>query len=268
LHAIETWLPAPSAAAAFQANEGTDYKYVDLDAWPTDPAQTIKVVHRHAIHHQEPPVLCLLRFGRLWAQGFSVSAATATSRVPVASRDAFMQVLATAAKRQGAHDNAVPLETIRPLHLAHWEGLITSFESVLGRTSVQPSELDLTLGRRHQIILFEEDHFSSFRDFMGDLKLDKSDTVIVKSPNLDKDVEDWLEHAGLKKFVVPRETLGLTFQLDTTMSRRPRQPVTHRVAVTRASESKKLVNNLGLKVMWVAWNAAAAALGGGGRQLP
>lgn len=268
LHSIETWIPAPHAAAPMRARGDEDQVAIDLDAWPVRQVALEPHAMSSAVH-VEPAIVRILRFARLWAQGYSRDAATATSRVSIPDRDAFMLAFDLAAKRHRAegdvgsdsdtYADTDELRMLRPIPLVHWDALIAHFGNANGRTSDLPAELDLTLGRRRQVILFERDHFTAFAAFVRDLHVDSSDVALVTIAGLDAEVRGWIDTAGLAKLAITQQEAGRTFQLDTTFSKMPRQPVTHRVVAVRAKTSSRFLNNYWLMVMWVAWNAAASS---------
>jgi integrase len=256
LHGIETWLPRPPAVAPILQRKADWQVTVNLDAWQIQ-AKT-EVVDRISERkvHTEPALLRLMNCGRLVADGFALSSATNLSRVSATTLDAFIQTIIAAQRRHYPGTTPEPAAALTVLPLTQWEALIAKFGSKRSRLSLPEYEVDLTLGRRRQVILFDEEHFTSFADFIQDIELDAADVALVQSPELDQDVIDWISHAGLAELVQPRESMPPTFQLDTTVARRPRQPVTHRVVAVRAKTSETLLNNTWLWVLWAAWNVA------------
>ncbi len=256
LHGIETWLPRPSTAASTLERNADWQLPIDLDAWliraKVDSADDVS---EHRVH-MEPALLRLLRFGRLVADGFALSSATNLSKVSAKTRDAFIQTVMAAQRRHDPGSTPEPTTALALLPLAHWDELISKFGNKTSRLVLPTYEIDLTLGRRRQVILFDEAHFTSFADFMRDIELNAADVALVQSPELDSDVIEWISRAQLAELVQPRESMPPTFQLDTTVARRPRQPVIHRVVAIRAKTSERLLNSTWLWVLWAAWNVA------------
>lgn len=256
LHGIETWLPRPASVTSILERSADWQVPVDLDVWQVQAKIASTDRKGEQKIHTEPALLRLMKCGRLVADGFALSSATTLSRVSATTRDAFIQTINTAQRRHDSGSKPEPADALAVLPLAQWESLITKFGSKRSRLSLPKYEIDLTLGRRRQVILFDEEHFTSFSEFMKEIELDAADIALVLSPELDQDVIDWIFNAGLSKLVQPRESMPPTFQLDTTVARRPRQPVTHRVVAVRAKTSERLLNSTWLWVLWAAWNVA------------
>lgn len=257
LHSLETWLPSPMPADAQLSLGQQQYASIsDLDTWNQDESYLNCAPPLQKKVSKESDILRLIRFLRLYAQGHSSAAAVANALVRPELADTLSRALAIAARRNGIEKLNDPLQSIRQVPLFQWDQLVEFAKKIDTPKEDISFELDQTIGRRRQIVLFRSDHFTSFSLFLSHLSLGTDDVCLVTSPLLDATVTQWIKDSRLDTFVVPPSIFGKYFQLDSAEMGTPPQPVRHRAVAIPVLKSNTIPTTYVLLILWATWWAA------------
>ncbi len=271
LHGVDMWIPEPQQDGTWGGAGISARALIDLDSAPVNAkyGRTDSTPRRRAAEVSEPELLRLVRYWRLIVQGQTHEAALNRSKASVHIASNFLSILQKCIDRpddilkksevnKDIADIDRHLELLRPIRLERWNALARLTEGCVTSIGV-PETLDVaaTIGRRRQIVLFQESHFRDIASFVSCLGLTEGDIRLVPNRGLHSSVEGWMDTHSLRRFSVKAEdvgkTMGKSFQIDTAISGDPPTAVWHRVVVVPTAANGKFSSTYELVALWLGW---------------
>ncbi len=264
LHGIDLWIATPEFAERWEAGGIAAKALVDLDRQPRNPSYGAPQARPGGlVRAADSQLTCLLLFLRLIAQGYRDDAAMATSRLTREVRLSFEGLLHIAERSdpENSTTDLVDHALMKSMSLMRWDELV-GMSLVAGAISAPTSESESlpVVGKRRQLVLFEESHFAALADFIRKLALTHHDICLVESPGLDSLVVGWIQSTHLQAYLRPARNFGKSFQPDATQTGSPPHPVRHRVVALPPPIVGRLATSQMLLILWYAWLAARQPL--------